>query len=93
MPKVGPVIVSLVAILLGALLGLGGALLMLDAGSFFAAESSQDNGALGLFGGSSQEARMETPAWVGLLAAAVGAGLLLFGFRALYVSFEGRDVA
>lgn len=93
MPKAGAIVVSTAAILFGALLGLAGVLVMLDAGSFFSAESSQESGMLGLFGGSTQEARMDTLAWIGLLVAAVGAGLLLFGFRALHVAFEGRDVA
>lgn len=93
MAKVGSVVVACGAILLGGSLGFAGAFMMLEAGSFFSGESSQSNGVLGLFGGSEERVEAGTPPWVGLLAAMLGGGLLLFGFRALFAAFEGRDVA
>lgn len=93
MAKVGSVVIACGAILLGGVLGLAGAFMMLEAGSFVSGEASQDNGVLGLFGGSEERVSAGTSPWVGLLAALLGGGLLLFGFRALYATFEGRDVA
>lgn len=91
MAKTGSVLVATSALVLGALLGVAGLYLMLDAGSFFTAEQRQDNGVLGLFGGGEQRASMGTAPWVGLVGALLGVSLLLFGFRGLYVTFEGRE--
>ena len=91
MAKAGSIVVASTALALGALLGAAGLYLMLDAGSFFSAEQRESNGILGVFGGGEQRASMGTAPWVGLVAAMVGVSLLLFGFRGLYVTFEGRE--
>lgn len=92
MVNAGSVAVSAAAIVLGVALGVGGVFVMLQAGSFFSAES-EGSTFLGLFGESRQSASAGTPAFVGLLAALLGVSLLLFGFRALFVAFEGRGAA
>lgn len=92
MAKPGSVVVAVGAILIGGLIAVGGVLFMLEAESFFGAEAEQESGFLGLWGSSSESAQMNTPAWVGLLAALLGGGLLMFGFRALFATFEGREV-
>lgn len=92
MAKPGSVVVAVGAILIGGLIAVGGVLFMLQAESFFAAESERESGLFGLWGSSSDSAEMNTPAWVGLLAALLGGALLMFGFRALYATFEGREV-
>lgn len=89
--KSGAILVSVFAIVLGGALGWIGIDAMLDAGSFASAESESRNGILGIGGGSSQSTDVGTPAWVGLLVALVGASAFLFGLRALYATFEGRE--
>lgn len=93
MANLGSVVVAMFAILIGLAVGGGGVLLMLEAGSFADASSSQSSGLLGLGSSSEQSASVGTPAWVGLLLAIVGAAVLVFGLRALFVTFEGRGEA
>lgn len=82
--------VASVALAFGLALGALGVWMMLEAGSFFSASAEQDNGLLGLGASSSQEASLETPAWIGLLLALGGMSAIAFGARGLYVTFEGR---
>lgn len=90
MAKPGSIVVASLALLLGIALAFGGILLMLDAGSFVSAEREQNDGILGVFGGSSESASVDTAPWIGLIVALLGGSLLLFGVRGLYVTFEGR---
>lgn len=90
MVSTGRLMVASFATLLGIALGLAGVIMTLDAGSFGSSAYEQDNGILGIGGGSSQSASIDTPAWVGLFLAAMGASALLFGLRAMFASFEGR---
>lgn len=91
MAKAGSIVVSVVALVLGLVLGAGGLLFLFGAGSFVSVEREQSNGVLGLFGGSGERATVDTAPWVALIVALVGVALLLFGFRGLYVTFEGRE--
>lgn len=86
----GSVLVSVFAIVLGGALGVVGLDAMLDAGSFVSHDAERHDGLLGIGGGARESASVQTPAWVGLLVALVGASAFLFGLRALYVTFEGR---
>lgn len=91
MVKAGSVSVGLFALFLGLLLGVVGLWVMAEAGSFGSAEREQHSSFLGLWGdGSSESASINTGAFIGLIVALVGASALLFGLRALFVSFEGR---
>ena len=90
MAKAGSIVVASVALVFGIAAAAAGLLLMLDAGSFVTSSATQESGLLGLGSSASQEASINTPAWVGLFLALGGAGALAFGARGLYVTFEGR---
>lgn len=79
-----------IALVFGLLVAAGGVLMMLDAGAFVSSSATQNSGFFGLGASGSQEASINTAAWVGLFLAIAGAGALAFGARGLYVTFEGR---
>lgn len=92
MAKPGSVVVALLAVVIGLFLGFAGVTFIL-ASPELAGASEESRTFLGLFGDSSGSASVPAGPWMGLVMLLMGGALLLFGLRAMFVTFEGRGEA
>ncbi|HEX2022843.1 MAG TPA: hypothetical protein VHH36_09010 [Candidatus Thermoplasmatota archaeon] len=90
MAKAGSVVVAFFAIVLGIFLGFVGVTFLLQ-GEDLASSRSDSWSFLGAFGESDSEASLPVGPWMGLVFLLTGAGVLVFGLRALFTTFEGRS--